>query len=563
MIDLSKKEIPIMKKKAKRVFKQATEEKEKIKEIITECLRWTFPNNGTLQETVTKAGSRSNETQQQYDDTTVIAATQLVNYLSETLTPAGRTWARFKIDIPLEDKEQKGEDEEEKAIKMIGDTVTETVFQEINKTNTTNGLYQSFENLVGAGTGAIKLIKMPLNSKKAVITKNLPLDNLFFTEDTYENPENVFYKHIAEPIQWLYDMFSEQFIKLDSIMKALNPEEKEEKSFNFVEGCILLKHGSAENEYLHFVSDEKFEHFYYSKKTKYNPFVVFRWAKNNNNFMWGSPILLKTLSNVRTLNELVELEMKKGKASLNPPLIGIISPEALTLMGQNAFTKQIKYEMGKVTIAAGISQLIPVISTYDFKPANVNAQQIRQTLYDLFNVKPLGDIESTKYRTAEEMSLRHQEFDKQFGATYGRLQNELLEPLLKTYMKILKERNKFKLSKEDLDQVVANKIEYINPLAQLEAQEKVQNAINYKMMLSQVIDPEVFQVLFDEIEFTYWIAEEMSIPARVLNDKKEVFNQLQVMQQQKQQYMQMQMQQGMAGPPQQEQAPPPGGEMVA
>ena len=80
------------------------------------------------------------------------------------------------------------------------------------------------------------------------------------------------------------------------------------------------------------------------------------------------------------------------------------------------------------------------------------------------------------------------------------------------------------------------------------------------MMMSKVLDPEIFQVLFDDIEFAFDAATKLNIPAKVLNDKEEVVSGLEQLQAQKQMMMQQAMQQGM--PPQQGAEPQQGGGVI-
>ena len=209
----------------------------------------------------------------------------------------------------------------------------------------------------------------------------------------------------------------------------------------------------------------------------------------------------------------------------------------------------------------GVTQIYPIITSYDMQMSAVNSEQIRNTIYSMYNVNPLGDVQNTRYRTAEEMALRHQEFSKQFAPTYGRMMNEFMGPYLRKLAKILQKRNRIPLDADQKKLIKDSEIVYVNPLTKLAAQEEIQNAINFKMMMSKVLDPEIFQVLFDDIEFAFDAATKLNIAAKVLNDKEEVIKGLEQLQAQKQAMMQQaMMQQGM--PQQQGAGPEQGGGVV-
>ena len=69
------------------------------------------------------------------------------------------------------------------------------------------------------------------------------------------------YKHIEEDIQMLYDLFGKTRVILDPAMEMLTEEQRENEEYNFIEGCILLEHKQASDEYLHFMTNENFFHF--------------------------------------------------------------------------------------------------------------------------------------------------------------------------------------------------------------------------------------------------------------------------------------------------------------
>lgn len=541
-MDLKKHEIAP--ETIRKIFKKAKNEKSKTQNLISECLELAYPTNPSLDMQAGTVGTINDKTIDQYDDTLKIATTQMVNYISDTITPAGRIWANFVLEKKLNSETEETYDTDDKPVLTVGDKLTMAVFKEINETNAVNPMYQSFENLVGGGNGALKIVEMPAFSKQNTQTKNIPLDNLFFYEDAYEKIEFVMYQHSQQTIRFLIDNFGESEIKPK---EEMTDEDKEFKELNFIEGAILINRNGKKNKYLHFVMDESCEHFYYENVKTYNPFVVFRWSKPNNNYQWGLPIATKIIANLRTLNESVKLEMEKSRIMLAPPLLGIVDPQYMPYMDTETLVSQTAYKPGTVTYINGVVGYQPVITTYDMQMSMVNSDKIRQTIYSLYNVNPLGDVESTRYRTAEEMALRHQQFSKQFAPTYGRLMKELLEPYLKTLVEILIFKGKITLDKDEKEMLENMKIEFVNPITKLAAQEKVQAALNFKMTASQVINPDVFKHLFDDVEFAYVMARELGITPKILNVKAEVFKNMDIEQKQKEQAMQAMQQQGSMG----------------
>ena len=67
------------------------------------------------------------------------------------------------------------------------------------------------------------------------------------------------------------------------------------------------------------------------------------------------------------------------------------------------------------------------------------------------------------------------------------------------------------------------------------------------MMMSQVINPDVFKYLFDDINFPYVMAKELNITPSILNKKADVKAGLKEEQKQKQAMLMAMQQQGMMG----------------
>ena len=547
-MDLEKKSQEILAPEiVKKIFQKAENEKNKTKSIIEECLELAYPTSPDLTAQTGTPGSMEDKTIYQYDDTLKIATTQMVNYISDTITPAGEVWANFVLGKKLNSSDESDTyDIDDKPVLTVGDKITQAIFKEINETNAINPMYQSYENLVGGGNGALKIVEMPQGSRQNTQTKNLPLQNLFFYEDPYEKIEFVMYKHNAQTIRFLYDNFGEKKITCPKEMN-LTDIEKEFKEFDFIEGAVLIGREGKKNKYLHFVMDAACEHYYYQERKNYNPFIVFRWSKPNNNYQWGLPIATKIIANLRTLNESVKLEMEKARIMLSPPLLGIVDPQFMPYLDAETLVSQTAYKPGTVTYINGVTGYQPIITTYDMQMSVISSDNIRQTIYSMYNVNPLGNVENTRYRTAEEMALRHQQFSKQFAPTYGRLMKELLEPYLMTILEILMARGKITLDQDEKKMLEDLKIEFVNPITKLTAQEKVQAAINYKMMMSQVLNPDIFKHLFDDVNFAYITAKELGITPAILNPKADVFAGMDAEMKAKQAAMQQMQQQGTMG----------------
>ena len=128
MKDIKKNEKERYLKKAKKLYEKAVKEKNKNQELLSECLELSFPSNDRLNSTLTKDSSMEDKTVSQYDDTVKIASRRMVNYIADTLTPAGQLWAYFDINVKYDGENETADADQSKAVRTVGNVVTDAVF---------------------------------------------------------------------------------------------------------------------------------------------------------------------------------------------------------------------------------------------------------------------------------------------------------------------------------------------------------------------------------------------------------------------------------------------------
>ena len=109
--------------------------------------------------------------------------------------------------------------------------------------------------------------------------------------------------------------------------------------------------------------------------------------------------------------------------------------------------------------------------------------------------------------TATEVLERSAEMTRLLGAIYGRLQTELLTPLLQRSLAILSRRGE--VPAVALDGAIAE-ILYRSPLARIQAREEVRNVILWLETVAKIGgDPQQFA---DLGETASWLAETLGVP---------------------------------------------------
>ncbi|MBL4721070.1 MAG: phage tail protein, partial [Alphaproteobacteria bacterium] len=122
----------------------------------------------------------------------------------------------------------------------------------------------------------------------------------------------------------------------------------------------------------------------------------------------------------------------------------------------------------------------------------------------------LGQINSPRM-TATEVLERSAEISKLLGATFGRLQSELLNPLIERGLAILRRRG-------EIDDIMLDgrrvDLRYRSPLAKNQQRQDAQDALLWFDTISK-IGPEALSVI-DAPKAARWLAQAFNVPDALL-----------------------------------------------
>ena len=135
---------------------------------------------------------------------------------------------------------------------------------------------------------------------------------------------------------------------------------------------------------------------------------------------------------------------------------GVINPDNIALVPGSL-----------IPVAPGSRGLNAISSASNFDVAQLVLQDMRQNIKKALYMETLGRPEGTPM-TATEVSERMADLSRQIGSSFGRLQAELIHPLLKRIIRILSQQGRIELPKVNGREVILRK----NYLFSEEAPEK-------------------------------------------------------------------------------------------
>jgi hypothetical protein len=235
-----------------------------------------------------------------------------------------------------------------------------------------------------------------------------------------------------------------------------------------------------------------------------SPFISFRWLKAASEVYGRSPVM-SALPDIKTVNKVVELVLKNASIAVTgiwqADDDGVLNPATIKLAPGSIIPK-----------AVGSSGLTPLQAPGRFDVSTLMLDELRARIRRTLLVDQLGPVSGPRM-TATEILERSRETARLLGATYGRLQAELLTPLLLRAYAILRRRGE--IPELPLDGRVVE-IAFRSPLARVQAQRDVQNTLLWLESVGK-LGGEGMQAV-DVPATAQWLGHTLGVPSRLIRD---------------------------------------------
>jgi hypothetical protein len=221
---------------------------------------------------------------------------------------------------------------------------------------------------------------------------------------------------------------------------------------------------------------------------------------------------MNALPDVKMLNLMSKTSIKAAQKQIDPPLMvpddGFIMPIRTVPGGLNYYR-------------AGTRERIEPLNIGANNPVGIQMEeQRRDAIRQNFFVDQLLSVQGPQM-TATEVIQRNEEKMRILGPVLGRLQSELLQPLITRCFNILLRNNKFKEIPEFIGEQNIE-IEYVSPLAKAQKTGELQALMRgIEIMGSLQNVAPVFDYL-DTDNIVNHIKDVLGIPAKILKSKGEV-----------------------------------------
>lgn len=243
------------------------------------------------------------------------------------------------------------------------------------------------------------------------------------------------------------------------------------------------------------------------------PAFITRWSRISES-RWGHGPSHVALFDVKTLNRQEELTLQALAKVVDPP-------QKTTERG---LIGDLDMRPAGLTVLRNMGDLAPIESGTEWRAVDMERQNRRNMIREYYLVSKL-DLKDSPAMTATEVERRWQQMQKLLGPTLGRLQADLLEPLIETCFKILMRAGRV----PEIPSVVMEgeselEIEFTGPmpLAQkADAAMAIEAEFAMAAQLSQAFGPEVMDVIDAPVGMREH-ARMKGVPAKMIRSEAKV-----------------------------------------
>ena len=484
-VDNTDKAVAVLKK-----YKEAQSIKDHWKDRFEEAYEYCLPNRESFYD----ESPGQKRTDKIFDETAVVGVQEFASRLQAGIVPTFARWADFQAGSEIEP-------EEKPQINLELDKITDYVFQILQTSNFNQEIHEAFMDLA-IGTGvmlveegdAINPIKFSSIPLTRVCLNNGPdgvIDTVYRTR--YCKPEeiNILYPKAVLPENFDPLKQSKKIKIIEAVYKIYEPNVEKYKL------CVVMENPK------HIL----FEEIYTGDGS--NPYLVFRWNKASGEVYGRGPVF-NAMGAIKTCNLTVELILQNAQMAVSGVYTyeddGVINADNIQLVPGSL-----------IPVAPGSRGLNAIQSASNFDVAQLVLQDMRQNIKKALYMEALGRPEGTPM-TATEVSERMADLSRQIGASFGRLQSELINPLLRRIIRILSKQGRINIPKVNGREV---KIAPRSPLAQAQHLQDVADVTRFNEIIAGTFGPQMINLIVDQNATAKYLAEKMNLPEKLIRDEEE------------------------------------------
>ncbi|MCC7166679.1 MAG: head-tail connector protein [Rhodospirillales bacterium] len=454
-----------------------------------ECYDYALPSRTGA---VGGATPGEKKTDRLFDGTAPDAVEQLAASLLAQLTPPWAQWFGLSVGSEIA-QDERG------AVAEILEKASAKLQSHFDRSNFAIEMHQCYLDLVTAGTASLLFEETAPGASSAFRFTAVPLAQVVL-EESIEGRLDTTYRRSEMTLAGVRERFPNAALAPDLVAKA---ERDPDLRLAVLESVTPIRHGFRYLALLDqdgpsagdLLKEGRFDH---------SPFLNFRWLKAPGEVYGRSPVM-KALPDIKTANKVVELVLKNATIAVTgiwqADDDGVLNPANIKLVPGTIIPK-----------AMGSAGLTPLETPGRFDVSQLMLTDLRQRIEHALLADRLGQTQNPRM-TATEVLERSAEMARILGATFGRLQAELLTPLVIRAIAILRRRGE--IPDLAIDGHLVD-LQYKSPLAQQQSRQDAQNVLQW-LTTASGLGPEAAQAI-DAGAAARWLGRALGVPDELIRE---------------------------------------------
>lgn len=437
-----------------------------------------------------------------YDSTAVHSLELLASSLHGMLTSAAQRWfqLRFKEAI-LNDSDEAKEWLEDAMDKM---------YVAIARSNFQTEIFENYHDLIAFGTSCLFIEE---DKDDLVRFSARHIKEIYITENDKGFVDTI-YRKFKLTAKAALEKFGKDNISRDLAVKFTKTPFDDVDIVHVVRPRSIFDPNKLDKQNMPFQSvymEYETGHIISIGGFREFPYVVPRYLKASNEIYGRSPGM-NSLPDVKVLNKMVEVSLKAAQKQVDPPLL--VPDDAMILPVRTAPGSLNYYRSGS-------RDRIESLNIGANNPLGLNMEdQRRRSISRTFHVDQLL-IQENRTMTATEVMQRNQEKMKILGPVIGRLQQELLQPLIIRVFNIMLRNKQFLPAPEVLINQEVD-IEYVSPVAVAQKGSQLESIMRGLEIFGSVAQIAPVTDYIDENGLVKQIINILGLPAKMIKSDKQV-----------------------------------------
>lgn len=468
------------------------------------------PNMASFTRQQTEGGRRHTTI---YDGTPMLAVRGMVNAIDGLLKPKTAKWTKIKaVDEALDSSD---------SARLWMEQATDIMFGEFYrpKARFIQSSGETDRSLVVLGSGT--LFTKENRDLDGLAFRSLPMAHIFFQENA-DGIIDTLYWHTHWEARIAEEFWGRE--KLSPEVKKALEENRDDAKFEFLQVIRPRKERNPESrlpkdmpwEYIsveivneHIIEESGFMEW---------PFATPRWDTESGEVYGRSPGMV-ALPDSKTLQQQGRTILRAGHLAVQPPLM---APHESIVRGPSLVPGGITYYNAAALRNAGISDpLRPLFTGSQIPLAREMQNDTRDQVFAAFFRNVLNLPVNGPEMTATEVIERKEEFVRELGPIFGKLESDYLSPMVERSFSILMRQGKFPPPPEEL-QGQQIRFEFESPIEKVRSQIESMGAVQTVNMLGPFVqaDPSIMDN-FNGDSISRDVSRFNSMPQRWLRPEKE------------------------------------------